>query len=86
MANGNRHQATNVLIEPIDASAAHVTQNMIVLKVADEPRVIATGRCNNTVVVRSTKGWPFKSRYLHVDPGFFKLTGHEPGVQGLSSR
>lgn len=73
MANGKRHQASNVLIEPVSAVEVHVTHDLIVLEVKDEPRVIATGRYDASVVVRTPKGWRFKSRKLHVDPGFFIL-------------
>ena len=79
MANGKRHQATNLLIEPIDQDTVHVTHDLIVLEVADEPRIIATGRYNQSLVVRTDQGWRFKSRTLDVDSGFFKLTGHEAG-------
>jgi len=71
MANGKRHQATNVLIEAISASEVHVTHDLLVLEVAQEPRVIATGRYDRSVVVKTAQGWRFKSRRLHVDPGFF---------------
>lgn len=77
MANGKRHQVTNLSIEPVDANTVHVTHDMIVLEVDEAPKIIATGRYDNSVVVRTSRGWKFKSRQLHVDPGFFKLTGHE---------
>jgi len=73
MANGKRHQATNLHITPVSENEVHVTHDMMVLEVADEPRVIATGRYNNSVVVRTEKGWKFKRRTLDVDTGFFKL-------------
>jgi len=76
MANGKRHQVTNLLIEPVDANTVHVTHDLIVLEVAEIPGVLATGRYDKSVVVRTDKGWRFKSRKLHVDPGFFELTGH----------
>lgn len=75
MANGKRHQATNVAIEPVNATEALVTHDMIVLEVADAPRIVATGRYNRSVVVKTADGWRFKRRTLHVDPGFFK---HQP--------
>jgi hypothetical protein len=80
MANGKRHQATNVLIEPVSDTEAHVTHDMIVLEVADEPRIIATGRYNNSLVVKTSSGWRFKSRTLDVDPGFFKLMAAHGGM------
>ena len=73
MANGKRHQATNLLIEPVSATEVRVTHDLIVLEVAGEPGIIATGRYNASVVVKTDKGWRFKSRKLDVDPGFFKL-------------
>jgi len=73
MANGKRHQATNLLIEPISATEVHLTHDLLVLEVADEPRIIATGRYDKSVVVKTAKGWRFKSRKLDVDAGFFKL-------------
>lgn len=73
MANGKRHQATNVRIEPISAHEVHVTHDLVVLEVAQEPRIIATGRYDRSVVVRTAEGWRFKRRTLAVDPGFFLL-------------
>jgi hypothetical protein len=46
---------------------------MLVIQVADIPRVVATGRYDKSVVVKTEKGWKFKSRALKVDEGFFKL-------------
>lgn len=73
MANGKRHQATNILIEPVSANEVRVTHDLVVLEVAQEPAIIATGRYNASVVVKTKAGWRFKSRKLDVDPGFFKL-------------
>lgn len=73
MANGKRHQVLNLLIEPISATEAHVTHDMIVLEVADAPRIVATGRYDKSVVVKTAAGWRFKRRTLSVDTGFFKL-------------
>jgi hypothetical protein len=72
-ANGKRHQATNVIIEPTSATEAHVTHDLLVLEIAEEPRLIATGRYDRSVVVKTPQGWRFKSRKLHVDPGYFRL-------------
>ncbi len=72
-ANGKRHQATNVLIEPVSADEVHVTHDLVVLEVAQEPRMIASGRYDASVVVRTPKGWRFKSRSLKVDAGYFVL-------------
>ncbi|MBP9892735.1 MAG: nuclear transport factor 2 family protein [Planctomycetes bacterium] len=68
-----RHQVLNLHIEPVSATEAHVTHDMIVLEVADAPRVIATGRYDKSVVVKTAAGWRFKRRTLSVDGGFFKL-------------
>lgn len=75
MANGKRHQATNIKIEPISSNEVYVTNDMIVLEVAETPKLIATGRYDRSVVVRTKDGWRFKRRHLHVDPGFFKSVG-----------
>ena len=72
MANGKRHLALNIAVEPISASEAHVTNDMIVMEVAEVPRVVATGRYDRSVVVKTEQGWRFKRRTLHVDAGFFK--------------
>ncbi len=73
MANGKRHQVTNVYIEAVSPTEARVTHDLIVLEVKDEPRIFATGRYDNSVVVKTPQGWRFKSRHLAVDPGFFVL-------------
>lgn len=80
MANGKRHLSLNLVIEPVSGTEALVTNDMIVLEVAEAPRVIATGRYNKGVVVKTPKGWKFKRRTLDVDSGFFKLM--EPPKQG----
>ncbi len=73
MANGKRHQSTNIVIEPISATEAHVTNDMLVLEIADVPYLMATGRYNKSVVVKTAEGWKFKRRTLDIDSGFFKL-------------
>jgi len=73
MANGKRHQSTNIVIEPINDSEVHVTNDMLVFEVSEAPRLMATGRYDKSVVVRTAKGWKFKRRTLKIDPGFFKL-------------
>jgi len=73
MANGKRHQSTNIVIEPISAEAALVTNDMLVFEVAEVPHLLATGRYNKSLVVKTAKGWKFKRRTLEVDSGFFKL-------------
>lgn len=72
MANGMRHQATNLFIWPISPTEATVTHDLIVLNVAEGPRIVATGRYNDSLVVKTKDGWRFKSRHLSVDPAFFK--------------
>lgn len=73
MANGKRHVSANVHIQPVSDTEAQVTNDMMVLEVADIPKLIATGRYNNSKVVKTPEGWRFKYRHLHVDSGFFKL-------------
>jgi len=73
MANGKRHQVLNLLIEPVSETEAYVTHDMIVLEVAEPPRVIATSRYDRSIVVKTVDGWRFKRRTLTVDAGFFKL-------------
>ena len=72
-ANGKRHQATNVVIHPISETEVRITHDMLVFEVAEIPAVVASGRYNDSVVVKTEKGWKFKSRRLDIDPGFFKL-------------
>jgi hypothetical protein len=73
MANGKRHQSTNIVIEAISATEAHVTNDMLVFEVADAPFLMATGRYNRSVVVKTAQGWKFKRRTLDIDSGFFRL-------------
>ncbi|HRE88029.1 MAG TPA: nuclear transport factor 2 family protein [Myxococcota bacterium] len=73
LANGKRHVALNLHVEAVDPDTAHVTHDMLVVEVAAAPRLIASGRYDRSVVVRTTDGWRFKQRHLHVDPGFFAL-------------
>ncbi len=75
MANGKRHLAMNIAIEPVSATEAHVTNDMIVLEVAEVPHVVASGRYDRSVVVKTAQGWRFKRRTLKVDAGFFKQAG-----------
>jgi hypothetical protein len=74
MANGKRHLSMNIVIEPVSATEAHVTNDLVVLEVAEVPHVLATGRYDKSLVVKTPKGWRFKRRTLNVDSGFFKLT------------
>lgn len=72
-ANGKRHQATNIIIQPVSDGEVSVTHDMIVLEVANIPGVVATTRYNNSKVVKTEKGWKFKYRKLDIDNGFFTL-------------
>jgi len=72
-ANGKRHQATNLVINPVSDVEVKVTHDMLVFEVAQIPYLVATGRYNNSQVVKTEKGWKFKWRKLDVDTGFFKL-------------
>jgi hypothetical protein len=73
MANGKRHQVTNLHIKLVSETEALVTHDMLVLEVDNEPAIIATGRYNDSKVVKTANGWKFSYRHLHVDAGFFKL-------------
>ncbi len=72
-AKGKRHQATNIHINFLNDNEALVTNDMLVFEVAEIPFLVATGRYNDSVVVKTAKGWKFKSRKLDIDGGYFKL-------------
>jgi SnoaL-like domain len=72
-AKGKRHQATNVIIKVINENEVLVTNDMLVFEVENIPTLVATGRYDDSVVVRTENGWKFKSRKLHIDSGYFKL-------------
>jgi hypothetical protein len=72
-ANGKRHQATNLVINPVSATEVKVTNDMLVFEVAELPFLVATGRYNDSLVVKTENGWKFKWRKLDIDSGFFKL-------------
>ncbi len=72
-ANGKRHQATNLVINPVSETKVKVTHDMLVFEVAEIPFLVASGRYNDSLVVKTDKGWKFKWRKLEVDTGFFKL-------------
>jgi hypothetical protein len=46
---------------------------MLVIQVANIPQIVATGRYDKSLVVKTDNGWKFKQRSLKVDEGFFKL-------------
>jgi hypothetical protein len=72
-ANGKRHQATNLVISPVSDNEVNVTHDMLVIEVDSIPAIIATGRYDDSIVVKTSKGWKFRFRKLHIDAGFFKL-------------
>ncbi len=72
MANGKRHLSLNLVVEAVSATEVHVTHDMVVLEVAEIPKVLATGRYNRSVVLKTAAGWRFKRRTLDIDAGFFK--------------
>ena len=81
MANGKRHLSVNILIEAVSATEAHVTNDLIVMEVARAPHVVATGRYDRSVVVKTAQGWRFKRRSLHVDAGFFEHAAQQQAVE-----
>ncbi len=81
MANGKRHQSTNILIEGVSANEALVTNDMLVFEVAEVPFLMATGRYNKSIVVKTSKGWKFKRRTLAIDSGFFKLMASKQSTE-----
>lgn len=85
MARGKRHQATNVIVEPVSDDEVLVSHDLLVLEVEEAPRIIATGRYDRSVVVRTAEGWRFKKRTLHVDGGFFKLAAETADDDSNSS-
>lgn len=78
-ANGKRHQATNLLITPVSATEVKLTHDMLVFEVAAIPCLIATGRYNDSIVVKTKNGWKYKWRKLDIDTGFFKLMEQSKG-------
>lgn len=72
-ANGKRHQVTNLVIHPVSETEVKVTHDMLVFEVDEIPFLVASGRYNDSQVVKTDQGWKFKWRKLDVDTGFFKL-------------
>ena len=72
-ANGRRQQATNLVIHPISGTGVKVTHEMLVFEEAQIPYLGATGRYNDSLVVKTAKDWKFKWRKLEIESGFFKL-------------
>ncbi len=75
MAVGKRHLGLNVSIMDGGEGVAYVTADLMVVEVADAPRIVATVRYNGSKVVKTPKGWRFTHRKLELDPGFMKLMG-----------
>ena len=46
---------------------------MLVFELAEIPFLVATGRYNDSLVVKAENGWKFKWQKLDMDSGFFKL-------------
>lgn len=72
ISTSTSHQSTNIVIEGVSATEARVTNDMLVFEVADVPYLMATGRCNRSVVVDIAKGCKFKRRTPDIDSGFFR--------------
>jgi SnoaL-like domain len=77
MANGKRHLSLNIVIEPVSPTEVHVTNDMVVLEVAEIPKVLASGRYNRSVVVKTSDGWRFKRRTLDIDAGFIEAMAEQ---------
>jgi hypothetical protein len=74
-AVGNRHQVTNVFIEGINDNEAYVTHDMLVIQVANIPQIVATGRYDKSLVVKTSNGWKFKSRLVKSGRWLFQTDG-----------
>jgi hypothetical protein len=57
-----RHFSANLSIKPVSPTKVLVAHDMMVCDVSGEPKIVAIGRYNDTVVVKTDKGWKFKSR------------------------
>ncbi len=53
-ANGKRHLALNLQIVPVSDQEVKITHDMVVLEVAEIPFVVATGRYNDSIAVKTT--------------------------------
>lgn len=74
MAVGKRHILGNVYVNAAARSdQALVTSYLIVLEVVDKPFIVATAIYRDSVVEKTHKGWKFRKRSMHVDPGFQKV-------------
>jgi hypothetical protein len=59
-----RHFSSNVSIKAVDPATALVMHDMIVCAVAVDPVIVATGRYNDSVAVKTDRGWKFKKRVV----------------------
>lgn len=73
LAKGKRHISTNVKIQPVSDTQVLVSHDMIVVEVAENPAVFITGHYQDSVVVKTDKGWKFKGRKIELDSGSLKL-------------
>ena len=62
-------RASRVLFVAVDSKSI---LHSCPLEVAEVPHVVASGRYDRSVVVKTAQGWRFKRRTLKVDGGFFK--------------
>lgn len=77
MANGHRHMCLNVSMVAISEREVHVTSDMQVLRVDVPPHIRATGRYQDSVVIKAADGWRFAHRQLQMDEGFLKAMSQE---------
>ena len=76
MAVGKRHLGFNIVIREgtgDNHNTAFVTNDLIVVETKDIPYIVATGRYDDSKVIKTDKGWKFEYRNLKVDDGFMKL-------------
>jgi hypothetical protein len=52
MANGKRYQSTNIVIEGLSVTNVSVSNDTLVLEAADMLYLMASGRYNNSVMVK----------------------------------
>ena len=59
-----RHFASNLSIKAVSPTEALITHDMMVCDISGEPKIVAVGRYDDSVVVKTAKGWKFKSRVV----------------------
>ena len=59
-----RHFSANISVRAVSQTKVLVTHDMIVCDVSGEPKIVAVGRYNNSVAVKTDKGWKFKNRVV----------------------